>query len=71
MASFIPLDRVPPDMLHRLYARQYPDLTLMLEDIANLSDLTPEEHHSRILRAVELYEMVVYNRGRPATPLRL
>ncbi|MGP0591000.1 hypothetical protein ACTRXD_00485 [Nitrospira sp. T9] len=71
MATRIPLTLVPPDMLHRLYARQYPDLTLMLEDIANLPYLTPEEHHRRILRAVQLYEMTVYNRGRPTTPLRL
>jgi hypothetical protein len=56
MATLIPLDLVPPDMLHTFYARQCPDLTLMLQDIANLPNLTPDEHHSRILRAVQLYE---------------
>ncbi|MCA9466120.1 MAG: hypothetical protein KC643_11850 [Nitrospira sp.] len=71
MAALLPIDFIPPDMLHTLYARQYPDLTLMLQDIANLPDLTPEEHHRRILRAVQLYEMTVFNRGRSSTPLRL
>ncbi|MCA9423333.1 MAG: hypothetical protein KC592_20105 [Nitrospira sp.] len=71
MATCISLELVPPAMLQTLYARQYPDLTLLLEDIAKLPNLTAEAHYQHIRKAVQRYEMTVQNRGRPTTPLRL
>ncbi len=71
MASRLPVEQIAPDMLMALYVRQYPDLVLLMDDIANLPDLSPAERHRKILDSVRLYEMSVINRGRQTILPRL
>ncbi len=69
MTHILSPEFMPPEMLHILYARQYPDLELILQDIAALPDLTETDHHKKILDIVKGYEASVTNRGRqPSVP---
>ena len=71
MATCIPLELVPPAMLHVLYARRFADLTLILQDIADLPHLSEDQRQKKIFETVHLYLLSVTNRGRQPNPPRL
>ncbi len=61
MASLIPIDFVPNEMLIAMRSRQYPDLADALKEICFSPELTPIEVQEKIRQTVQLYEVRVHS----------
>lgn len=61
MASYIPPEIVPIDMLVTIHSREYPDLAKQLQDIARSSENNPLEAQNKIRQTVQTYQMYLAN----------